>query len=63
MTQKIPAEKARQGRKGAHVLRILLVSLLLALLVWGGTEIYGRWTSASENAPSAEQDQMPGQRG
>lgn len=57
MPEKIPAEKAKQGRKGTHVLRILLISLALALLVWGGMELYGRWSSDSGSAPPVTQSQ------
>lgn len=42
MLKKIPEEKAKQGRRGTHVLWILIVSLLLAVIAWGAVEIYGR---------------------
>lgn len=38
---KVSETKARQGRRGVRILVVLLVSLLLALLVWGGVEMYG----------------------
>lgn len=37
----LPPEKARQGRWGFNVLTVLVVSLLLAMAVWWGVEIYG----------------------
>jgi hypothetical protein len=37
----VPAKKARQGRRGLHVLIILIVGLLLALIVWFGVEFFG----------------------
>lgn len=37
----IKSEKAKQGRWGIPVLVILIVGTLLALLAWGGMEIYG----------------------
>ena len=40
--KKIPAEKARQGRKGTHVLIILLISLALAMIVWGAVHLLAR---------------------
>ncbi len=38
---KLSETKARQGRLGRPVLAILLVSLLLAMAVWWGVELYG----------------------
>ena len=40
--KKIPAEKAKQGRTGTHVLIILLTSLALAMIVWGAVEFFAR---------------------
>ena len=56
--KKIPAEDARQGRKGAPVLVILLCSLLLAILVWVGVEGYGRIASES-NHSFANDEKVP----
>ncbi|MFK4825800.1 hypothetical protein ACI0FM_13555 [Paenochrobactrum sp. BZR 588] len=56
--KKVPAQDARQGRKGVPVLVVLLCSLLLTVLVWVGVEIYGR--NASENDNSfANDNQVP----
>ncbi|WP_274627554.1 hypothetical protein [Arvimicrobium flavum] len=50
MDQKtIPPEKARQGRRGWHVLAILVVGLALALVAWYAAE----W-SAPPVTPPAE---------
>lgn len=55
--KKIPAEKAKQGRKGTHVLLILLASLVLALVAWGAVEIYGRTSTNTGSAPPVTQSQ------
>ena len=39
MTEKVTPREARQGRKGFHVLTILLVSIGLALVAWGILEL------------------------
>ncbi|WP_079211023.1 hypothetical protein [Brucella pituitosa] len=39
---KIDPNKSRQGPRGRPVLLILVTSLVLALLVWGGVEFYGQ---------------------
>ncbi len=57
MAEKIPEEKAKQGRKGTHVLWILVISLLLALIAWGAVEIYGRTSSDAGSAPPVTQSQ------
>jgi hypothetical protein len=38
--EKISANKARQGRRGAHLLAILVVGLLLAAAVWVAVEYF-----------------------
>ncbi len=55
MPEQIPEEKAKQGRRGTHVLWILIVSLLLALIAWGAVEIYGRKSADTAVAPTATQ--------
>ncbi|MGW6780249.1 hypothetical protein ACWF50_19740 [Brucella pseudogrignonensis] len=40
--KKIDPNQARQGPKGRPVLLILVVSLILAVLVWGAVEFYGQ---------------------
>jgi hypothetical protein len=42
MAKTIPEQKARQGRWGWHALAILVVGLILAFVIWGLVEIYGR---------------------
>jgi hypothetical protein len=57
MAEKISEEKAKQGRRGTHVLWILVVSLLLALIAWGAVEIYGRTSMDTGSAPPVTQSQ------
>lgn len=57
MPEKITAEKAKQGRKGTHVLLILLISLALALIAWGAVEFYGRTSKDTGSAPPVTQSQ------
>ncbi|GHC77711.1 hypothetical protein [Limoniibacter endophyticus] len=40
-TAEISTTEARQGRKGIPVLRVLLVALVLAFVVWAAVEIFG----------------------
>lgn len=56
--KKVPAEDARQGRKGVPVLVVLLCSLVLALIVWVGVESYGRIASENDNS-FANDDKVP----
>ncbi|MCO5064785.1 MAG: hypothetical protein M9924_10230 [Rhizobiaceae bacterium] len=44
---KIEPEKARQGRRGQHMLVVLLVGLALAVIAWFGLEFYGEKIDAS----------------
>jgi hypothetical protein len=39
--KKISETAAKQGRKGTHVLTILIVALVLAAIVWWAVGIYG----------------------
>jgi len=41
MPERIPTNKARQGRWGVQVLIVLVVGLALAGAVWLGLEFYG----------------------
>lgn len=52
MVKIIPENKARQGRRGWHVLVILVASLILLAIGWVAVEFYGQ---AIE--PSPEQGQ------
>lgn len=54
----IPAEKARQGRKGQRVLAILAIALALAGAVWLGLEFWGETidgASVDQSGVSADQ--------
>ncbi len=47
---KIPAYKARQGRRGTQVLVILVTALVLAGAVWLGLEFYGEAIDSREGS-------------
>ncbi|MEP9387624.1 hypothetical protein [Mesorhizobium sp. KR9-304] len=56
MPQRIPKNKARQGRLGANVLMILVIALALSGAVWLGLEFYGEAIDAqSTGQPGAVQ--------
>lgn len=42
MTDKVTPKEARQGRRGTHVLTILIVSLVLLAVIWGVLELVWR---------------------
>lgn len=48
-----PARQARQGFLGRPVLAVLVISLVLAFLVWGALELWGDRLAPSEPRPSA----------
>jgi len=58
MNKTISGREARQGRRGTRVLLILIVSLILAVLVWIGTEYYGQSIEPGpeESIPSTSVD-------
>jgi len=47
MAKEVKNEKAKQGRWGTSVLAVLVVSLLLAFILWGILEIWGRMIAPS----------------
>ena len=53
MTKIVLENKACQGRRGRHALRILIAALLLAFITWGVAEIYGEIikTPTTEQGP------------
>jgi hypothetical protein len=56
MPERIPTNKARQGRWGWQVLLVLVVGLALAGAVWLGLEFYGEAIDTeSAGAPGAVQ--------
>ena len=56
MAERIPTDKARQGRWGTQVLLVLVVGLALAGAVWLGLEFYGEAIdSRSAGQPGAVQ--------
>ena len=42
MTEKVTPSEARQGRRGYHVLTIMIVSLVLLAVIWGVLELVWR---------------------
>lgn len=52
------ATEARQGRFGRPVLMVLVCSLVLALLAWGGVEMWGERQDPDTN-PTASTKQDP----
>ena len=63
MPKIIPEDKARQGQRGWHALRILVAGLLLAFIAWGAVEIYGeviKSPATAQQVPSAGQKPSQG---
>ncbi|RWO06616.1 MAG: hypothetical protein EOS07_21650 [Mesorhizobium sp.] len=56
MPKIVPEDKARQGRWGWHIFRILIAALLLAFIAWGIAEIYGNMI---DRTPTTEQGELP----
>jgi hypothetical protein len=48
----IPTDKARQGRRGWHVLLILICALLLAAVAWFAVEFYGKSIEPAADQPA-----------
>jgi hypothetical protein len=40
MVQEIPPKKARQGNNSARILKVLIISLVGAFILWGVAEVY-----------------------
>lgn len=56
MEKTVPTNKARQGRLGRQVLYVLLGSLILAMVVWAGVEMYGEQIDRPAAATSEPAD-------
>ncbi len=56
-TVKISGVEARQGLLGRPVLMVLIASLVLALIAWGGAEMFGE--STDNDAATQVQDTIP----
>ena len=52
MNKTISTDRARQGRRGSHVLVILVAALLLAASAWAIAEFYGASIEPSQPAQS-----------
>jgi hypothetical protein len=61
--EKIPATKARQGRRGYQILTVLVVGLALAAAVWFFLEIYGEAIDAGSVQAPGGVETAPGQSG
>ncbi len=62
--KELSPKDARQGRKGRHVFVILIVSLILALIVWAavgfyGSQIPGRCFMVDDSKPPASTESQP----
>jgi len=49
----VSTDNARQGRRGRHVLVVLVVAMLLAAVAWVAAEFYGAAIAPAEPAASA----------
>lgn len=47
--QNISSQDARQGRQGTQMRNVLMISLILAAIIWFGLEIYGTMINTNEN--------------
>ena len=54
------AREARQGGPGRPVLKVLGFSLVLALLVWGGVEIWGEHVDPSDAVDTSQTSSTSG---
>lgn len=59
MKKTITAPRARQGAWGRPVLLVLIVSLILAALVWWGVEMYGNAIQSPNTNASPETSAPP----
>ena len=55
MSKIVPEERARQGRRGTHVLIILVVALVLAMVAWFVAEKYGESIDAQPTQQQTSQ--------
>jgi len=66
MTKIVAEDKARQGHRGLHALRILIAGMLLAFIAWGAAEIYGeviKKPPTQQTVPAEPAGQKPSQGG
>ena len=58
MPEKISGQEARQGDRNPSLLKALIIALVIAVLVWGGVEIYGMYlTSDTTQLDQLTEDQ------
>ena len=49
----LSATDARQGVRGTHLFAILVAALVLAAIVWGGVEVWGRYIEPNKHHNAA----------
>jgi len=54
------AQESRQGGLGRPVLKVLGISLVLALLVWGGVEIWGEQSGPTDPVDASQTSSTSG---
>jgi hypothetical protein len=50
----LSTDRARQGRRGRHVLVILISALILVAIAWAGVEMYGKSIAPPSDQTTAE---------
>lgn len=63
MAEKLNPREARQGERGAPILKVLIAAIVLALVTWGAIEVFSEATDpvdeAAEEAPIDEPETAP----
>ncbi len=59
MDDKVPPKKARQGREGFPVLLVLVISLVLAGIIWIFVEAYGIFLDEGQPVETQESSDIP----
>ncbi len=63
--KEVDPRRARQGLDGRRILTILISSLVLAMIVWGGVELYGKmrpgrgFMDDNSKPPASTESQSP----
>jgi hypothetical protein len=52
--QTISPGRARQGSASPRVLKVLVISLAIAMIVWGAIEVYYRTATPPEESPQSQ---------
>lgn len=59
MQNKVPPKKAKQGQRGIPVLIVLIAALVLAMVIWGGVEIYGIYLDETQSVETEPSQDVP----